>query len=207
MEQEERKLPVIDIAGAGFYVDAIHMVLIDTNDKDNIIHMMDLLDVGDHFEMLFDKVTRNVKKNDWRIWDNDRYEYVWLRPFEVYDIEGAKIRLGHENKLIPEKFPVIDVDGVKFLWDKQHTRLLQQDNTFNHINKNDMQFNKGIIGFYFDRQRKVVPFSHELEILKVNGKLPPHIRFVPSSEITEKVRKAEKAVDREPPRNKGMKVR
>ena len=206
MEQEERKLPVIDIAGAGFYVDAIHMVLIDTNDKDNIIHMMELLDVGDHFEMLFDKVTRNVK-NDWRIWDNDRYEYVWIRPFEVYDIEGARMRFGHESKLISKELPVIDVDGVKFLWDKQHTRLLQQDNTFNHINKNDMQSNKGIIGFYFDRRRKVVPFPHEVEALKVNGKLPSHIRFVPTSEITEKVRKAKKAVDRASPRNKGIKLR
>lgn len=206
MENGNRKLPVIDIAGAEFYVDAVKSVLIDTKDRNNVIRPLDMLVLDTHIEMLFDKVTRNAKWNNWRDMDNERYEYVWLRHLEVYDTEGAKIRLGRESALIPKNLPVIDVEGVKFLCDGQHTRLLQQDNPYNQIHKNDMVSKEGIMGFYFDTQKNVVPFPHELESVKSNGQLPSHIRFVPASEINRKVTQAENNIDCELPKSKGPRL-
>lgn len=206
MNSGNRKLPVINIAGAEFYVDAVESVLIDTRDKNNTITPMDMLVLDDHTEMLFDKQTRNCKKDNWAVGNSERYAYVWLHPFEVYDIEGAKIRLGHEGTLIPKNLPVIDIEGVKFLWDDQRTRLLQRDNPYNQIHKSSMDLKGGVMGIYFDTQKKVVPFPHEIESHRANGRLPQHIRFVPAAEINQKVQLAKNAVNRPLPRKKGIRI-
>lgn len=205
-EHRGRKLPVIDIAGVEFYVDAERYVLTDTQNSNNIITGLDMLWADDHFELLFDKQRRNIKPENWDERDGDRYEYVWLRPLEVYDREGADILLGHEGQLIPDDLPVIDIEGIGFLWDGAHTRLLQKDMPYNQITKNDMQRHDEGIGFYFDTERKVVPFPHELEQLRKAGNLPAHIRFVHQQDIVRKINEQEQ-LKQEQTNRKGCRIR
>src|SRR3546814_555828 len=152
IEDNRRELPAIDIAGVEFYVDAVRQLLIDTANVENTISTLDMMMLDDHMELLFDKETRNIKEGNWTERDDERYDYVWLRPLEVYDTEGAEILLGHEGQLIPKDMPVIDVEGVPFLWDKSTSRLLQQDIPWNQVSKSDMQQHDDGVGFYFDTQ-------------------------------------------------------
>lgn len=207
MEDQKRKLPIINIAGTEFYVDAVNMELTDTKDPENIIHSMDMLILDDHLEMLFDKRTRNVKSGDWSEGDNARYEYIWLRHFEFYDIEGARIRSGQGGRLYPENLVPIELEGTKFYWDRENKRLMDQDNPYNQVQKNDMVLKDGKMGFYFDGQRKLVPFPHELERLKSNHRLPPYIRFVTAEEIIKKIADVKCTISSEPQKSKGRKLR
>src|SRR5690606_2154266 len=135
-ENENRKLPVIEIVqGAEFYVDAVNSELTDTRNPNNKIHLLDMIILSDHLELLFDKKIRNVKTGSWDAGDDDRYAYVWLRPMPVYDVEGAKILVAKDVQQLPENLPVINIDGTRFLWHRQGTELLQEDNPFNQIHK------------------------------------------------------------------------
>lgn len=206
-ENEDRKLPVIDILpGATFYVDALKQLLIDTQNRTNTISPLEMLQLEDHYECVFDKQTRNLKLDNWRAIDDQRYVYVWLRPLEVYDIEGAKIRQGHEDILIPKNLPVIDIEGVKFIWDRGRTLLLQKENPYNQIHKSTLDMRGGEMGIYFDRLKKLVPFPHEINARRTDEKLPPHIRFIPVSEINQKIRLAEAKLKHPAPKRKGMRV-
>lgn len=206
-ENENRKLPVIDILpGATFYVDAVKQLLIDTENPNNTISPMEMLSLEDHSEFVFDKQTRNLKPGNWMETDNHRYVLVWLRPLEVYDIEGAKIRDVQEGSLIQKNLPEINIEGVKFLWDRQHTLLLQKDNPYNQIHKSTMDMRGGIMGIYFDKHKKIVPFPHEINSRQPDEKLPLHIRFVPSSEINQKIRLAEAKLKHPTPKRKGMQI-
>jgi hypothetical protein len=189
MEELERMLPVINLLeGVDFYVDASKGQLIDTKDKSNIISVFDMLFLEDHFELLFDKSVRNVKESEWTT-GNESHEYLWLRRLEVYDPEGAK-QSATENQLLKFKsFPVIEIEGIKFLWDGEQNLIRQQDNPWNAIYKNDLTFRSGAEGFYFDTQQKLVPFPHELPQEKEG--LPDHIKFVLKSELNVKIQRAE----------------
>lgn len=185
MKQENKKLPTLSLAGAEFYVDATQGLLTDTQNRENRIHIYEMLGLDDHFEMVFDKQIRNLKETDWNYTDQERYEYIWLRDLGVYDPDGANKNLTKEDILFLKDLPVIDIEGVKFLWNEQSSRLLQEDNPWNVIAKNDMTQREGIMGCYFDTQKKWVPFSHELPSdIRV---LPAHISFVPTSEINQKI--------------------
>lgn len=206
-EHQSRKLPVVDLLpGATFYVDALKQLLIDTQDSTNTISPLEMLQLEDHYECVFDKQTRNLKQGNWRENDNERYVYVWLRPLEVYDVEGAKIRLGHEDILIPKNLPVIDIEGVKFVWDLERTLLLQKENPYNQIHKSTMDMRGSTMGIYFDKHKKLVPFPHEINARQADEKLPPHIRFVSASEINQKIRLAEAKLKHQAPKRKGMRV-
>lgn len=187
-----RKLPVIEIAGAEFYVDGKNGILIDTCDQNNIITPFDMCWADDHYEMLFDKEKRNSKTGDWFEWESERHEYIWLRPLEVYDPEGAMAKLGHEAQLIPKNLPVIEIEGVQFLWDRTNTRLLQKDMPYNQITKNDMQVYAAGTGCYFDTEKKWVLFPHEVEQLLSAGNRPQHIRFVHQEDIVQRINEQEK---------------
>src|SRR5690606_2272197 len=133
-----------------------------------------------------DKKLRNVKIGSWDAGDDDRYAYVWLRPMPVYDEEGAKILVAKDVQQLPENLPVINIDGTRFLWHRQGTELLQEDNPFNQIHKCTMDIRKREMGVDFDREKKIVPFPHEIDRLQIDGELPSHIRFVSTSEIDRK---------------------
>lgn len=206
-EHENRKLPVIEIVpGAAFYVDAVNSELTDTRNPNNKIHLLDMIILSDHLELLFDKKIRNVKKGRWNKDNGKRYEYLWLRPLPVYDVEGAKVLVAKDVQHLPKNLPEIDIDGTRFLWHRALSELLQADNPFNQIHKCTMDMRKGEMGVYFDREKKVVPFPQEIEGLLIDGQLPPHIRFVPASEINQKIRRAEAALNHPAPKRKGMRV-
>jgi hypothetical protein len=193
MEELERNLPIISLVeGADFYVDAFNGQLIDTKDKSNIIYEFDMLFLEDHFEMLFDKSARKVKETGWEwTFGNPRYPYIWLRRLEVYDPEGAKKSATEEQLLKFKSLPIVEIEGIKFLWDRQQALLRRQDNPWNAVYKNDMGFRSGTEGFYYDTQRNLVPFPHELSLAK--EELPEHIKFVPKSVLLEKIQRAEHA--------------
>ncbi|WLD24314.1 hypothetical protein NU10_02620 [Flavobacterium dauae] len=204
---KNRKLPIVEIVpGVRFYADAVNQLLIDTENSTNTISPLEMLPLEDHYECVFDLHTRNIKKDNWRETDNRRHVYVWLHPLEVYDSEGAKIRDAREGSLLKKNLPVIDIDGVKFLFDRSKTLLLQKDNPYNRIHKSTMDIRGGEMGLYFDRQKKVVPFPHEIEALHAQGGLPSHIRFVAVSEINRKINQAEKSVKPQIPKRKGMRA-
>ncbi|UIR57843.1 hypothetical protein LZQ00_08475 [Sphingobacterium sp. SRCM116780] len=185
---EERILPTIEIAGAYFYVDSLHDILIDTADKNNTIHVLEMMVLEDHYEMLFDKVNRNLKEYNWLERDDNRYEYIWLHPLEIYDPEGAKIALERSNVNL-ERFPVIDIAGIPFLWNQQRSCLMLCENPFNRIHKcSYTTSDNGTWGIYIDTDKKVLPFPYELEALKSkNGNLPAHIKFVDISQINNQI--------------------
>lgn len=206
MKQKERNLPEVDVGGIPFYADALRGMLIDKENKDNTLSTTDMLRLEDHYEFVFDKQTRSLKPHNWGDVLNERYAYVWLRHLEVYDIEGASIRLGHEGSLMPENLPAIDMDGTEFLWDRQRTRLLQKDNPYNQIHKCSFDVRGGEMGIYFDRNRKVVVFPHEMEKLQQNDRLSTDIRFIPAAEINKKIKLSEAKQKRSFPKRKGMRV-
>ncbi|MBT2621887.1 hypothetical protein [Chryseobacterium sp. ISL-6] len=185
MNKENRKLPTINLAGAEFYVDATCGLLTDTLNGANSIHIYEMLMLDSHFEMVFDKHTRNLKESDWTNIEDERYAYLWLRPLGVYDPDGAKEKLTEEDLHFLKNLPVIDIEGVNFLWEKQTGHLFQQENPWNMIAKNDAVQSEGVTGFYFDTNKKVVPFPHELPSAK--GMLPAHISFIPVSKINQKI--------------------
>lgn len=189
MNQENRKLPTVNLAGTEFYVDASQGMLIDTLNSSNHFHIYEMLRLDDHFEMVFDKKTRNLKEGNWTDISGERYEYIWLRPLGVYDPEGAKKCLTDEDLLFLKSLPGVDVEGVKFLWEEESGLLFQEGNPWNIIAKNDAVQRDTVMGFYFDKEKSLVPFPNEIPSDK--AKLPPSITFVPLSEINLKIRKAQ----------------
>lgn len=206
MKQEKRTLPEVTIEGIPFYADAIREVLIDKENPDNTISTAAMLPQEDHYEFVLDKETRTLKPHNWGDLLNERYAYVWIRPLEVYDSEGAKIRIGQEDGLIPKNLPAIDIDGTKFLWDRENTRLLQKDNPYNQIHKCSFDVRSGDMGIYFDRKRKMVLFPQETQQFDYNGALPKDIRFVSAAEINRKINRAENPAKREVHKKKRMRA-
>lgn len=205
MKDENIKLPTVNLAGAEFYVDATRGLLIDTLNSDNHFHIYEMLRLDDHFEMVFDKKTRNLKESDWIHITDERYEYLWLRPLGIYDPEGAKKCLTEEDLLFLKDLPIIDIEGVKFLWEKESSLLFQQDNPWNVIAKNDMKSQEGKGGFYFDRQKNIVPFPHEMP--SDATQLPAHIIFIPDSEITQQIQRAQQQTVKNILLKKGRKLK
>src|SRR5690606_19362419 len=109
-----RRLPVIDIAGVEFYVDAEQGLLIDTANNANTISKQEMLWTDDHLEFLFDKEARNISSGSWNEREHGRHEYVWLRYLEYYDPEGATKLLGLHRPQLPQTLPVIDIEGTAF---------------------------------------------------------------------------------------------
>lgn len=206
MNQENRKLPTIDLAGAEFYVDAKSNVLIDTRNSSNTIHPHEALVLEDHFEIVFDKQTRNLKESDWTNIDDDRYAYIWLRPLGVYDPEGAKEKRSADDLERLASLPTIDIEGTKFLWEDRTSLLLQKDNPWNTISRNDLELRNGVAGIYFDKEKKVVPFPHEMPSDKTI--IPNHISFVLFSEINKEVLRAkQQKPQHNPSQKKGRKIK
>lgn len=209
-EAENRNLPLVALfPGTTFYADAVHQVLIDTEDKNNTISVLEMVRLEDHYEFLFDCRTRNLKKDDWRKNNSEQQVYVWLRPLEVYDVEGAKIRDSKEilNPFAAgKKLPEIDLAGVQFLWDREHTALLQKDNPYNQILPCSMDMRGEVAGIYFDKQKKVVPFPHEIHARSTKERLSSEIIFIPLAEINKKIMIAEKPFNRLVPKRTGKRI-
>ena len=191
MDKQSRNLPEVNIGGATFFADALRGVLVDKDNKDNLIYTGDMLRLDDHFEFVFDKHNRCLTNSNDGL-EHDQFAYIWLRPLEVYDVEGAKMRLDNEEVSIPRNLPIIKIEGTAFLWDKCRTRLLQKDNPYNQIHKCSLDIHQGELGIYFDKRQKVVVFPQERKRFEQNGGLPEHIRFIPSAIINRKIRQAER---------------
>jgi hypothetical protein len=190
MKEQKRKLPIVDIGGAEFFADAYKGWFIDTLNPENTIHPLSIIMLEDHLELLFDRHTRNIKASNWREWDDDRYKHILLHHVEFYDPEGMELAMKESGKNINRDLPVVEIEGVKFLWDNSLTALRQQDNLWNMIRMNDYSWDGDVHGFYFDVIRKVVPFRHEIPILKPGIRLPIHLKFIPYVRINEGINTA-----------------
>jgi len=201
--EKMRKLPVLqldDIPGADFFVDSLNQVLIDIQNVDNKIYLLEMINLDDHSEFIYDKTKRNLKEGSWCDFDRDdeRFSTVWIRPLEVYDIEGAKLYLD-QHPFTLEGLPVISIKGTDFYWSEYGEQLIQCDNPFNRICKKDTLYSymNGEEGIYFDVNKKVSLFGYELcrEMQKMRGSetvLPHHIEFISHSSLSEQVSNAKK---------------
>lgn len=201
------KFPVINIAGVDFYVDAIPQQLIELDNPSNIIKTKDLAWTGSHFEMVFDKESRTAKKPGFfsELYGT-QYEYVWLRPLTVYDEEAARVLLEAGKPYLLKDLPVIDIEGVNFMWYRDAFSIQQQSCPWNEITPSDMRLHHDGVGFYFDTRQKVALFPHELERILLSGKLPQHIRFVHQQDIVRKINKQEQ-LKQEQTNRKGYRIR
>ena len=207
---ENRILPVVELfPGTTFYVDAINGILIDTENKDNTLSTGEMMSLEDHFEFLYDKKNRNIKWDDWRAPRGERYIYLWIRPLEVYDIEGARLRDAQDSPSTSKKnkdLPEVDIGGTKFFWDDYNTVLKQKDNPYNRIYRCSMDKRGNVWGLYFDTQKKLSLFPHEIPSYDPTEKLPSHITFIPETEINKKLQKAINDITRKVSKGKGKRL-
>lgn len=185
MKEKERVLPTIKLSGIEFHVDAVSSMLIEVENTTNTIHALELMAVDDHYEFVFDKQRRNLKETDWNERDNDNCELIWLRPFGVYDKQGAELLMEENPALTPKKLPTLLIESEPFYWDKLRGQLVQVSNPFNRIGKYELQY-----GFHFDLKEKVALFPHESELLNGENSLPGHVRFIDPKTISTKINKA-----------------
>ncbi|SKA33084.1 hypothetical protein SAMN04488128_103764 [Chitinophaga eiseniae] len=208
MKQPSRELPTIELSGAKFFVDAYGQQLIDTQKKDNVISIWNMLFVEDHFELLYDKAIRNVKASNWTEAKGERYEYIWLRPLGFYDNQGAIMGLQEAGRSLPtDSLPRVELAGIPFHWHEQNGELWQVDNPWNRIGKGDYTVHEKDWGIYFDTDRKVVPYPHELPVIKPCEPLPPHLHFFTWVEVSNKIQQAKTISVPDPSRKSGPKLK
>lgn len=206
MKHPNRELPVTELSGDKFFVDAYKLQLIDTQKQDNVISIWNMLQLGDHLELLYDKAIRNAKESSWSEAKGDRYDYIWLRPLGFYDNEGAIMALQEAGRSLQTDLPKVELAGVPFYWHEQIGELWQVDNPWNRIGKGDYTVHEIAWGIYFDTERKVVPYPHELPVIKPCEPLPTHLRFFPWTEVNEKIQQARIGFVSEPARKPGQKI-
>ncbi|MDR6546521.1 hypothetical protein J2810_002580 [Chryseobacterium rhizosphaerae] len=183
--------------------------MIDTKNKDNTLSTGEMMRLEDHFEFLYDKNNRNIKWDDWTAPRGERYIYLWIRPLEVYDIEGAKLRDAQNSPSTSNKdkdLPEVNIGGTKFLWDTSNTVLKQKDNPYNRIYRCSMDMRCNVWGLYFDTQKKLSLFPHEIPSYAPTEKLPSHILFIPETEINKKILKAENDLTKKFSKRKGNRL-
>lgn len=207
MNKYNRELPVTELSGDKFYVDAYNQELIDTQKQDNVIPIWNMLQLDDHLELVYDKSIRNAKESSWPDAKGDRYEYIWLRPFGFYDNIGAMMRMQEAGLSFETDLPKVDLAGVQFYLHESFSGLSQVENRWNRIDKHDFSVYDKVWGIFFDSHKKVVPFPHEIPSLKPGEPLPSYLRFIPRTEIDRKIEMAIKGHNCQQPKKPGHKIR
>lgn len=206
MNQPNRVLPTIELSCDRFYVDAYKQELIDTQKQDNVISIWNMLQLDDHLELVYDKAIRNAKESNWPEAKGDRYDYIWLRPLGFYDNEGAILALREAGRSLLTDLPTVDLAGVPFYWHERYGELAQVDNPWNRIGKGDYTVHEKAWGIYFDTERKVVPYPHELPPIKPCAPLPAHLLFFPWTEVNQKIQQARIGIAPEPAQKPGRSI-
>lgn len=177
--------PVIGLAGTNFHVNAYALELSEVSDPENKITVMDMLNLEDHMELLYDRETKNA----WQGYIGDappqRVQLFWLRPFGAMDPQGMAAKMEELNPgmpLLPENLPVIAIAGRPFFVDDNRKAFRDLANPWNMIFYNDVVQRGGQAGVFLDKVTSTVPFPHEFNVYDPTATVPDHIEFaaVPS---------------------------
>jgi len=183
MEQEQRILPIIDIEGVPFYVDATKMEITEVDNAKNRINAFEMLHLEDHLEFKFDKRTKGLFEGRWDVpFDEREVATVWIRPFAAMDPEGMQWLMDQSEpnwqERYPTDLPTVDFAGTPFYIDAQRKAFRQVENNWNLI---PFEFIIEPDGshIYFDKNIKNIPFPNEMSKYKEEGLLGhSHIAIV-----------------------------
>lgn len=177
--ERERKLPIVDIAGLAFYADATRGEFIDTQNPENTLHIMEMLNFNDHSEFAFDLKQRNIYDGPYYDIPPDiNITYVWVRPIGALDPEGMRIMIQkgqlhwEEHYLTP--LPTVTIGEDNFYVDPIRKGFREVANPWNILHFSEVShFVSGIT--YYDKQVRNVPFPYELDKYNPPASLPEHI--------------------------------
>jgi len=172
--------PVIDICGTSFYVDATAMDLREVGKEDNCLNAIEMLDLGNHREFLFDKGLKNFFAGRWDL-PNDpaTAEWVFIPSLESIDEEGMKLLIsqGHYKTMIEELegLPAVDIAGHQFLRNDLRKEFRQADNLFNILRFDDIMPEGNDMVCYFDTRTKNAPMPDVFSSFEKSDKMPDHV--------------------------------
>ena len=193
MESPEQQLPILKIEDSDFFVDVNNLQLIDCSNKTNTIHLSDMESVGNHYQFLFDKTSKNIPSKITSNYKNNLKQVVIsIRNLEFYDPKRAEEIYNNRGFKLEKNLPIINIEGTEFLWERRTALLHEKDNYWNTISSQDFnQTFKGKIGCLFNAVEKTVLLPYDLYQIVLKGQTPSHIHFVKENDVAKKILAAE----------------
>lgn len=189
MEQNERTLPVVEIAQLKFMVDATKMILIDTENPNNKLLVKDMANMVDFHSFVIDVRERKIDKEPGNtLKDPERYKRIYIPRMEALDPQGMRLQVDKGIAPAPQThFETVNLLGTEYYF-TANSSLQQVDNPWNIISKQNYEKDKGTIGFWYNQAERRSAFRNEIP-LYAGHRPSADVTFIPLLDLLRNLRK------------------